>query len=73
MCGVWFKYDGLRLYATTSLISGKGQGSKWLDDRTDIYTYLIGHIYIPLVIDTTHPIGLVFIMIIIQSEFLWGK
>ena len=56
-------------YVTTSQIGGEGQGDTQTDAGTDIQTNIIGQSYRPMVIDTTHIIGLVFIRRRIQSEF----
>ena len=56
-------------YVTTSKSGGEGQGDTQTEVGADINTNLIGETGRPMVIDTTHPIGLGFSQIIIQSEF----
>ena len=69
MYEVWFSYDEVRLYVTTSQIRGEGKGNTWIDDYTYIQMNLIEHTYIPLVIETTHSIVLGCSQIIIKSDY----
>ena len=66
---VWLNYDKLYLYTTTSNSGGERQGNVCTDNRTYIHMDLIGHTGRPLVIETAHPIILVFSHIIIKSDF----
>ena len=57
------------VYVTTSQSEDEGQVNTQIDVGIDIHTNLIGQTSRSTVIDTTHPIGLVFSQIIIQSDF----
>ena len=70
---VWFNYDEILLYVTTSQSWGEGKVDTRTDGERYRNTYLIEHTVRPLGIYITNSIGLVFSWIIIQSGFLWGN
>ena len=53
-------------YVITSQSEGEGKGNTQKDDRTYIQMNIIGHTGRPTLIDTTHLIGLVLSLRIIQ-------
>ena len=66
---VWFYYNEIHIYVTTSQSGDERKGDTQTNNRKQRQTDLIGQIERPLVTDTTHPIILVFNPIITQSEF----
>ena len=63
---VLLNYDEVRLYLATSQGGGEGQGGTHTDDETNIQTNLILQTDMTSLIETAHPIRLVFSWIIIQ-------
>ena len=65
----WPDYDEIFLYVATYKIVGEGQGNTWINYGTDIHMDIIVQKGGPLVIETTHSIGLGFGWIRIYSNF----
>ena len=66
---VWFKYDKMCLYIITYQSRGEGKGNTQIYKGSYRQMYLIGQTVRYLGIYATHPTGLGFSQIRIQSEF----
>ena len=67
MRNVWFYYNEIHIYVTTSQSGDEGKCDTQIDNRKHIHIDLIRQIERPLVTETTHPIILGFSWIRTQS------
>ena len=69
MCKVWINYYEVNLYVSPPQSGGERQGNTRTYEWKNRQMYLIVQTSSPLVLETTHPIGLEFSWIRKKSDF----